>query len=253
MWWPPGRARQTELLHSAGIRPLGILALLLWGLGVTSCHGDGEDPTRGARRRMVEEQLAARGIRDPRVLAAMRAVPRHELVPEAIRDDAYRDNAFPIGHGATISQPFVVGAMTEALDVEPGARVLEVGTGSGYQAAVLAELGAQVFSIEYVPELAERAAADLARLGYEGVRVRAGDGYAGWPEEAPFDAIVVTAAPDHIPPALLEQLRVGGKLVIPVGDSSQELLLLTRTADGFERETLFPVRFVPMRGEAQER
>jgi protein-L-isoaspartate(D-aspartate) O-methyltransferase len=202
---------------------------------------------------MVKEQLEARGIRDQRVLDAMRVVPRHKLVPESIRDDAYRDNAFPIGHGATISQPYIVALMTEALDIAPGARVLEVGTGSGYQAAVLAELGARVFSIEYVPALAERAAADLARLGYDSVSVRTGDGYAGWPEEAPFDGIVVTAAPDHVPAPLLEQLRIGGKLVIPVGDRSQELLLLTRTEEGHERESLIPVRFVPMQGKAQER
>jgi protein-L-isoaspartate(D-aspartate) O-methyltransferase len=202
---------------------------------------------------MVEEQIAARGVRDRRVLAAMRAVPRHELVPESVRDDAYRDGAFSIGHGATISQPFIVGVMTEALRLSPGARVLEVGTGSGYQAAVLAELGARVFSIEYVPALAERAAAALARLHYDAVTVRAGDGYAGWPEEAPFDGILVTAAPDHVPPALIEQLRVGARLVLPVGGDSQELLVLTRTDEGYERESLFPVRFVPMRGEAQER
>jgi protein-L-isoaspartate(D-aspartate) O-methyltransferase len=229
------------------------LALLLGGLTLMGCSTNGDDPTRTARHRMVEEQLAARGIHDRRVLDAMRVVPRHELVPESVRDDAYRDGAFPIGYGATISQPYIVGLMTEALGLEPGARVLEVGTGSGYQAAVLAELGARVFSIEYVPALAERAAADLARLGYDSVTVRAGDGYAGWPEEAPFDGIVVTAAPDHVPSALIEQLRVGGKLVIPVGDLSQELLLLTRTEEGHERESLVPVRFVPMQGEAEKR
>ncbi len=250
--------RPTELRRRARNQWLGVFALLLfavgvWGLGMTACSTDGDDPTRGARRRMVEEQIAARGVRDRRVLAAMRAVPRHELVPESIRDDAYRDGAFSIGHGATISQPFIVGVMTEALRLSPGARVLEVGTGSGYQAAVLAELGARVFSIEYVPALAERAAAALARLHYDAVTVRAGDGYAGWPEEAPFDGILVTAAPDHVPPALIEQLRVGARLVLPVGGDSQELLVLTRTDEGYERESLFPVRFVPMRGEAQER
>ena len=219
------------------------------------CNTDGQSESNpsAARLRMVKEQIEARGIRDRRVLHAMRQVPRHELVPQAVRAAAYDDRALGIGYEATISQPYVVAAMTEALAVGPGSRVLEVGTGSGYQAAVLAELGAQVFSIELVPELAERAAEDLARLGYEAVQVRAGDGYRGWPEEAPFDGIVVTAAPDHVPPALIAQLRTGGRLVIPVGDAYQELLVLTRTDTGYERETLIPVRFIPMRGEAEER
>lgn len=206
-----------------------------------------------ARRCMVEDQLASRGIRDERVLDAMREVPRHELVPEGVREHAYEDRPLPIGFGQTISQPYVVAAMSEAVALREGESVLEVGTGSGYQAAVLAELGARVHTIEYVPELAARAKRDLARLGYDEVHVRAGDGYAGWPERAPFDAIVVTAAPDHVPPALVEQLAVGGRLVIPVGEHDQDLLLVRRDEDGVHRETLMGVRFVPMQGKAEER
>ncbi len=239
----------------AGRRLLGAAASLLGPL--LACSGGGppetpaEEPHAAARERMVRRQVEARGVRDPRLLAALRAVPRHELVPPEWREEAYRDEPLPIGHGQTISQPYVVAAMTEALDLQPGERVLEIGTGSGYQAAVLAELGTEVFSIEIVPELAERARTDLARLGYARVRVRAGDGYRGWPEEAPFDAIVVTAAPDHVPEALTEQLAVGGRLVMPLGRGVQELVRITRTEGGLAREHLFDVRFVPMTGEAE--
>jgi protein-L-isoaspartate(D-aspartate) O-methyltransferase len=237
-------------------RPGIAAALGIWM--AIGCSGGGsrraasEDDFEAVRAAMVREQIEARGIRDPAVLAAMRAVPRHELVPEAVRDHAYEDRPLPIGHRQTISQPYVVAAMTEALDLSPGERVLEIGTGSGYQAAVLSELSREVFSVEIVAPLAQRARADLARLGYDNVRVRSGDGYRGWPEQAPFDAIVVTAAPDHVPKPLLEQLEVGGRLVIPVGDTFQELIRITRGADGFERESLFPVRFVPMTGEARQ-
>jgi protein-L-isoaspartate(D-aspartate) O-methyltransferase len=210
-------------------------------------------PEGTARRRMVLEQIAARGVSDPRVLEAMRTVPRHELVPPAVRAQAYEDRPLPIGEGQTISQPFIVAFMTEQLRVEPGDRVLEVGTGSGYQAAVLAAMGAEVYTIEIVGALARRAAADLARLGYRSVKVREGDGYRGWPEAAPFDAILVTAAPPEVPAPLLEQLKPGGRMVLPVGTSWQELLLLTKDARGVGRRTLLPVRFVPMTGEAQEK
>jgi len=210
------------------------------------------DPLAAAREQMVQRQLAARGVRDPRVLEAMRKVPRHELVPPELRGEAYDDRPLPIGHGQTISQPYIVAAMTEALRLAGDERVLEVGTGSGYQAAVLAELAREVYSIEIVAPLAERARRDLARLGYANVQVRQGDGYRGWPEHAPFDAIVVTAAPDHVPEPLLAQLAPGGRLVLPLGGSfAQELVLLTRGADGVTRQELLPVRFVPMTGEAE--
>ena len=209
------------------------------------------DPAREARLRMVAEQIEARGVREPAVLAALRAVPRHLFVPADLRASAYNDGPLAIGHGQTISQPYVVAFMTEAARLRPGDRVLEIGTGSGYQAAVLDALGANVWSIEIVPDLAERARRALAAAGASRVTVRAGDGTGGWPEEAPFDAIVVTAAPEQVPQALLDQLKVGGRLVIPLGAGSQELLRITRTATGFEREPLLSVRFVPMTGEAR--
>jgi protein-L-isoaspartate(D-aspartate) O-methyltransferase len=235
------------------------LATALCGVGCSVNSGDAPAPapaadeSADARERMVREQIQARGVRDPRVLEAMRRVPRHELVPEDQRELAYEDRPLPIGRGQTISQPFVVAAMTEALALRGSERVLEIGTGSGYQAAVLALLCQQVYSIELEPELAKRARADLARIGAANVEVRQGDGFRGWPEHAPFDAIIVTAAPDQVPPPLIEQLAVGGRLVIPVGDAQQHLLLLRKTPQGIEREELFGVRFVPMRGEAERK
>ena len=208
--------------------------------------------TEAARRRMVERQIEARGLTDERVLAAMRKVPRHEFVPPRARASAYEDRPLPIGHDQTISQPYIVAVMSDLADLDAKARVLEVGTGSGYQAAVLAELAAEVYTIEIVEPLATRAARTLARLGYGSVHVRHGDGYRGWPEAAPFDAIVVTAAAPTLPPALLEQLSVGGRLVIPVGDRTQQLEVHTRTASGVSVKRVFPVRFVPMTGEIRE-
>jgi len=206
------------------------------------------------RKRMVSRQVEARGVRDPAVLAALRRVPRHRFMPEDVRPRAYEDRALPIGHGQTISQPFIVASMTEQLHLSKHARVLEVGTGSGYQAAVLAEIAAEVYTIEIVTPLAERAAATLASLGYERVHVRNGDGYRGWPEAAPFDAIVVTAAPRHVPQPLLDQLAPGGRLVIPVGDlRAQDLRLLVREKGGIREEILYGVLFVPMTGEAEKR
>jgi protein-L-isoaspartate(D-aspartate) O-methyltransferase len=229
-------------------------ALLAWACGVSAYGLDAgaPDPTAEARKRMVEEQIEARGVRDPRVLDAMRQVPRHELVPASQRDRAYEDRPLPIGHGQTISQPYVVAAMTDALQLTGGERVLEIGTGSGYQAAILSKLAKEVYSIEIVPELAQRARADLARLGYANVEVRQGDGWRGWPEKAPFDAIVVTAAPEEVPPDLIAQLAVGGRLVIPVGGREQQLMVVRKTPEGITREVLFGVRFVPMRGEAEK-
>lgn len=208
-----------------------------------------DETRRAARERLVSEQLVPQGIRDSATLEAMRAVPRHEFVPEDQRARAYHDTPLPIGHGQTISQPAVVAFMTQAIRPRPGMRVLEVGTGSGYQAAVLAAAGAEVWTIEIFRELAEEAKARLARLGYDGVRVRHGDGYAGWPEAAPFDAIVVTAGADSIPPALLEQLAPGGRLVMPVGDPfvDQQLVLVEKDSTGrVAARGLLPVRFVPL-------
>jgi protein-L-isoaspartate(D-aspartate) O-methyltransferase len=203
------------------------------------------------RLHMVSKQIESRDVRDPRVLRAMRAVPRHRFVPQSEQRFAYDDRPLPIGHRQTISQPYIVAFMSELAAVKPGDTVLEVGTGSGYQAAVLAEMGVKVFSIEIVEPLAKRAKKTLGELGYD-VKVRHGDGYAGWPEHAPFDAIVVTAAPPKIPAPLKEQLRIGGRLVIPVGKYFQSLVVVTRTQKGFREEEVLPVRFVPMTGKAQE-
>jgi len=204
-------------------------------------------PYAAELEQLVDRQLRARGITDARVLAAMQAVPRHRFVPSEIVDQAYQDRALPIGHGVTISQPYVVALMTELADVQPGERVLEIGTGSGYQAAVLAELGAEVYSIERIGALAERSDALLRSLGYA-VEVRHGDGYLGWPEHAPFAAILLTAAPPTLPPALAEQLAVGGKLVAPIDAEHgwQELVVIERTERGLEERRVTDVTFVPM-------
>jgi len=207
---------------------------------------------RQARQRMVEVQIAARGVRDKRVLAAMQNIPRHLFVPAQMLPYAYADEPLPIGHGQTISQPYIVAFMSEALELKPHERVLEIGTGSGYQAAVLAELAREVYSIEIVEPLGKEAAERLKRLGYSNVKLRIGDGYRGWPEAAPFDAIMVTAAPDHVPPALVGQLREGGRLVLPVGRFFQDLIRIRRTPKGTQQESLLPVRFVPMVGEAEK-
>ena len=206
-----------------------------------------------ARERMVAFQLAGRDIVDDAVLGAMRAVPRHEFLPESQRPLAYTDQALLVGHGQTISQPYIVALMTQVLELEPGEKVLEIGTGSGYQAAVLAEITDEVYTIEILEPLGVQARETLQRLGYENVHTRIGDGYRGWPEHAPFDAIIVTAAPDHIPQPLIEQLALGGRMVIPVGTYYQELILLRRGLDGtLERERGIPVQFVPMTGEAEK-
>jgi len=211
-----------------------------------------EDPYEPRRLRMVETQIEARGVSAPRVLAAMRRVERHRFVPPAARGQAYADHPLPIGHQQTISQPYIVALMTELVRPGPDTKVLEIGTGSGYQAAVLAECAGEVYTIEIVPELGRETADLLPRLGYDKIHTRIGDGFDGWPDEAPFDAIVVTAAPPRIPQPLLDQLAPGGRLVIPVGQGFQQLVLVTRTADGFDRRTITPVRFVPMTGKAQE-
>jgi len=200
---------------------------------------------------MVETQIAARHIDDARVLAAMERVPRHAFVPSELRAQAYEDYPLPIGEDQTISQPYIVALMTSLLELKGGEHVLEIGTGSGYQAAVLAEIAGDVSTIEILEPLASRARRLLAELGYRNIDVRAGDGSGGWPDKAPFDGIVVTAAPPRVPQALLDQLKVGGKLVIPVGSFFQDLLVYTRTASGFEKRNVIPVRFVPMTGKSQ--
>lgn len=202
---------------------------------------------------MVETQISARRIRDSRVLAAIQSVPRHEFVPAELRAHAYEDRPLPIGYDQTISQPYIVAFMTEQLAPQPTQRVLEIGTGSGYQAAVLAKLVAEVYTIEIVEPLAKRATADLSRLGFENVHVRAGDGYQGWPEAAPFDAIIVTCAPEHVPEPLVRQLKDGGRMIIPVGESGrQQLYVLEKRSGKVERRAVLPVRFVPMTGKALE-
>jgi protein-L-isoaspartate(D-aspartate) O-methyltransferase len=202
------------------------------------------------RAHMVRTQLEARGIADARVLAAMRRVPREAFVPDALEPHAYEDGPLPIGYDQTISQPYIVGLMSELAALDPGTRVLEVGTGCGYQAAVLAELVREVYTIEIVASLARRAEATLRRLGYGGVRVEVGDGSRGWPAAAPFDAIVVTAAPERVPASLRDQLGPAGRLVIPVGGDEQVLQVHRRVGDGFEVTDVAPVRFVRMTGEA---
>ena len=210
------------------------------------------DEPSNARSRMVEQQLVARDITDEHVLAAMRRVPRERFVPQEDQRQAYGDHPLPIGHGATISQPYIVALMTQLAHVKPGDRVLDVGTGSGYQAAVLAELGAEVYSIEVVTDLAEQASALLDELGYDNVHVRAGDGYRGWPEAGPFSAIIVAAAAPTLPRPLTEQLAPGGRLVIPVGQFVQDLKVLEKGPRGdLHVETILPVRFVPMVGEVE--
>jgi protein-L-isoaspartate(D-aspartate) O-methyltransferase len=205
------------------------------------------------RERMVREQLQARDIRDPKVLNAMGKVPRHRFVPgESVRA-AYDDNPLPLMLGQTISQPYVVAYMTQALRLQGSERVLEIGTGSGYQAAILSELVREVYTIEILPELESAARATLRSLGYENIRIRCADGYLGWPEAAPFDRIIVTAAPDHIPPPLLDQLKPGGFMIIPVGRAEQDLVLVEKNEQGITRRATIPVRFVPMTGRAQRK
>ena len=208
------------------------------------------------REEIIEQQLKrpVGGITDERVLDAMKRVPRHEFVPEDMRDRAYEDRPLPIGEGQTISQPYVVAFMTEKLEPQPEDRVLEVGTGSGYQTAVLAELVKEVYSIEIVPALASRAARDLERLGYQNIHTRTGDGYQGWPEAAPFDAVIVTCAPEDVPEPLVGQVKDGGRMIIPVGPAGDQKLILLRKLGGrLQREAVLPVRFVPMTGEAERR
>jgi len=231
----------------------------LMAISALSCAADGgsggaSGGDRGQARRaeMVLTQIEARGVQQPCVLDAMRRVPRERFVPAPLENDAYRDGPLSIGRGQTISQPYIVALMTALIDPKPDMRVLEIGTGSGYQAAILAECVADVFTIEIIPELGRQAAERLAGLSYTNIHPRVGDGYDGWPDEAPFDGIVVTAAPSQIPEPLLDQLAIGGRLVIPVGRGSQDLVVVTRTEQGLEQRVETPVRFVPMTGKAEQ-
>jgi protein-L-isoaspartate(D-aspartate) O-methyltransferase len=228
-------------------------------LAAIAAAGCGQRPTPASdfaveRQRMVRRQLMPRGLKDARVLAAMSKVPREEFVPTDSRAASYEDGPLPIGYDQTISQPYIVAFMTEKLQLKPNNRVLEVGTGSGYQAAVLAELVADVYTIEIVEPLAKNAEAILERLGYKNAHVKVGDGYSGWPEHAPFDAIIVTCAPDHVPQQLTDQLKDGGRMIIPVGERfAQELYLLDKKDGRLRESAVLPVRFVPMAGEAQQK
>jgi protein-L-isoaspartate(D-aspartate) O-methyltransferase len=226
----------------------GLLAILMMGQAELVRAEDGEVKSR---EEMVRNQLAAGGIRKAEVLQAMAEVPRHEFVPASLRPYAYADGPLPIGHGQTISQPFIVAYMTQALELSKEDTVLEIGTGSGYQAAILGKLTKEVYTIEIVPPLAESARAVLSKLGFENVHVRQGDGYLGWPEKAPFDAIIVTCAPDHVPEPLISQLKEGGRLVIPVGATGgiQQLVLLRKRNGQISKEKMLDVRFVPMTGK----
>jgi protein-L-isoaspartate(D-aspartate) O-methyltransferase len=241
---------RTEISTAMLFSALLAMACAAQGNGASAPRGSSEDEEERfarLRARMANEQLAARGITDERVLAAMRKVRRHRFMPPEARPQAYEDSAVAIGFDQTISQPYVVAFMTQALEIRPGEKVLEIGTGSGYQAAVLAEMGAKVWSIEIICELAQRAEAALEAESYGSVRVRCGDGYKGWPEEAPFDAVVVTAAPPEVPTALVEQLKPGGRLIAPVGVAWQNLRLVRKGMDGkTTQKDVLPVRFVPM-------
>lgn len=229
----------------AGIFLIPVFLILTLLLPMDNLHAQ---DYKDEREEMVQSQIRSRGVKSQRVLEAMRTVPRHLFVPERVAQLAYSDRPLTIGHDQTISQPFIVAFMTDNLDVKPGEKVLEIGSGSGYQAAVLAEMGVEVWTIEIVPELAEMAEENLKKAGYDDVNVKCGDGYKGWPEEAPFDAVIITAAPESIPDALVEQLKVGGTMILPVGpvNSVQSLKKIIKKEDGIKQNTLIPVRFVPM-------
>jgi protein-L-isoaspartate(D-aspartate) O-methyltransferase len=211
-----------------------------------------KDRYKRERLKMVEEHIRARGIESESVLRAMMKVPRHKFVPEPLEKQAYIDSPLPIGLNQTISQPFIVAYMTEAADISKKDKVLEIGTGSGFQAAILGELAREVYTIEIIPELGERSKQTLQEMGYKNVFVKTGNGYLGWPEQAPFDAILVTAAPDQIPQTLIDQLAVGGKMVIPVGNADQEMIVMKKTKRGVTEKRTMKVRFVPMTGKPTE-
>ncbi|MCU0302433.1 MAG: protein-L-isoaspartate(D-aspartate) O-methyltransferase [Thermoanaerobaculales bacterium] len=245
--------------HETARTALCVILAAALGVTVVGCEqangqdaGGGREPDwTDLRERMVRQQIETRGVKDPAVLAAMRSVPRHRFVPDDYREASYNDSPLPIGEGQTISQPYIVALMSELLEVGPGDRVLEIGTGSGYQAAVLAAMGVEVYSVEIRPRLCERAEAVLDGLGYDKVHVRCGDGYGGWPEASPFAGVIVTAAPERIPQPLIDQLAVGARMVIPLGDFYQQLMVIKKTDSGVEERSVIPVRFVPMTGEIE--
>jgi protein-L-isoaspartate(D-aspartate) O-methyltransferase len=239
--WPALRGHRRKLFRGLGLGLAGIA--LLCG---TAVAGDGYE---ALRRAMVEQQVRQRGIVEPEVLAAMEQVPRHMFVPDALKAQAYSDQPLVLDQGRTVYQPYVVALMTELLKLKRGDKVLEIGTGSGYQAAVLSRIAREVDSIEIVEPIANQASKRLSVLGYHNVVVLWGNGYLGWPDKAPFDAILLSAAPPSIPKALLQQLRVGGKMVVPVGGFFQDLLVITKTADGIQKRTVIPVRLSPMKGK----
>lgn len=250
----------------AGTTALPIWILILFSLGtifysmlacspstkIDSFSGQEVKVDFAEERRQLVDSLRNQGVNDKKVLESIGKVPRHEFVPASQRHLAYANHPLPIGYGQTISQPYIVAYMTEAAEVTQDERVLEVGTGSGYQAAILANLAKEVYSIEIIPELAEQARTLLQKIGYKNIQVKTGDGYQGWPEHSPFSAILVTAAPDHVPKALVDQLAENGKMVIPVGTSYQELLVITKNASGVTTQRTIPVRFVPMTGRPEE-
>ena len=217
--------------------------------GKTVSDSNPKGDFKAMREKMVETQIKARGVKDPRVLSAMLKVERHRFVPEKYFDSAYSDQPLPIGEGQTISQPYIVALMTELLELKGKEKVLEIGTGSGYQAAILAELAKEVYTIEIIEPLASAARKRLSELGYQNVKVKAGDGYLGWPEAAPFDAIIITAAPDHVPKPLIEQLKEGGRMVVPVGTHTQGLKKVVKRSGKMETIDVIPVLFVPMTGK----
>lgn len=226
---------------------LALAALLFAGAPAAAA-----DPFARSRREMVEQQIRSRGIVQPDVLRAMEQVPRHLFAPRPLQEQAYADEALAVGAGRSIYQPYIVAMMTQLLDLDRNDKVLEVGTGSGYHAAVLSRVARQVYSIEIDAGVAQQAIRRLGELGYRNVEVRVGDGYLGWPAWAPYDAILLSAAPPHIPQPLLDQLRVGGKMVVPVGEFFQDLLVITKTADGLEKRSVIPVVLSPMRGKVRD-
>jgi protein-L-isoaspartate(D-aspartate) O-methyltransferase len=234
------------------LRPGPLLAWLALLSVLAGVIPSGAEDLWGAQRRAMVEKLRQRGKIQPEVLSAMEKVPRHLFVPPSVQSRAYEDEPLPLGSGRSIYEPYVVALMTSLLDLQKGDKVLEVGTGSGYHAAVLARMAREVYSVEIVPPVASQARQRLETLGYHNIEIRVGDGYQGWPDQAPFDAILLSAAPPHIPKPLIDQLRVGGRMVVPVGGLLQDLLVITKTADGIEKRTVIPVRLTPMTGKVRD-